>query len=106
MSDCERMPCDQVIARLWEYVDGEIEGGETVEAHLDICARCFPEYDFRRAYLRFAQRTARQCIPPSLRTRVFQAILEEERSGQGAPDAEGRFTAVLRRMKGAGGSQE
>lgn len=98
MSECERMPCDQVIARLWEYVDGEIGGdGESVEAHLDRCARCFPEYDFRRAYLRFAQSTARQGIPPSLRTRVFQAILEEERRG-GAPGAEDRLAALLQRM--------
>jgi len=81
MSECEKIPCDQVIAKLWEYVDDEIveDRRERVEAHLDICARCFPEYDFRRAYLRFVQRASGQCIPPGLRQRVFETILQEER---------------------------
>ncbi len=81
MKKGEKIPCDQVIARLWEYVDGEVreDGCDRVEAHLDICARCFPEYDFRRAYRLFVQRAASQCIPPGLRQRVFETILEEER---------------------------
>lgn len=81
MNEPESIPCDRVIARLWEYVDGELEGEPSgaLQAHLDICGRCFPEYDFRRAYRTYLLRVGRQPVPPELRRRVFQTILEEER---------------------------
>ncbi len=71
--------CDRVIARLWEYVDGELTdaGAEEVRAHLEACARCFPQYDFQRAWLAFLRACAEQPVPPGLRQRVFQALLEE-----------------------------
>lgn len=83
MSSSEMIPCDQVIARLWEYVDGELDadGEERMERHLDACARCFPEYDFRRAYRTFVARVGPQGAPADVRQRVFLAILEEERGG-------------------------
>lgn len=85
MNDPEMVPCDQVIARLWEYVDHELEGENVMrlQEHLDLCARCYPEYDFRRAYRTFLLRVGDQPVPPELRTRVFNAILEEERGGRG-----------------------
>jgi len=84
MSDPMHVPCDHVIARLWEFLDGEVEGGsaERIGQHLDACARCFPEYDFRGAYLRFMRRCAEQQIPQELRSRVFRMILEEELKGE------------------------
>jgi dimethylhistidine N-methyltransferase len=85
MREPESIPCDRVIARLWEYVDGELaeERSEGLQAHLDICARCFPEYDFRRAYRTFLSRVGQQPVPPELRRRVFRAILEEARRSAG-----------------------
>lgn len=80
MSDVERIPCDRVIARLWEYIDGELAdaGAEEIRAHLEVCANCFPQYDFQRAYLTFLRRCGEQPVPPGLRQRVFRCILEEE----------------------------
>ena len=84
MSGSEPMktPCDQVIARLWEYIDGEM-GGEprtagAIDAHLEACSHCFPQYDFQRAYVAFLRRTDCGQVPSGLRRRIFKMILEEE----------------------------
>jgi len=83
MNKAEMIPCDHVIAKLWEYVDGELneEQAEKVRAHLDVCSRCFPQYNFQRAYKEFIRCSGEQPLPPGLRRRIFEAILAEE-SGQ------------------------
>jgi mycothiol system anti-sigma-R factor len=80
MNQAEMIPCDQVIARLWEYLDGELdpERSAPIQAHLEMCARCFPQYEFQRAYKTFVRRSAQQEIPPALRRRIFEVILAEE----------------------------
>lgn len=82
MNDEMMIPCDHVVAQLWEYVDGSLDqlGSEQVRRHIDMCARCFPEYDFRRAYVRFMGRCSTQEVKPELRRRIFEMILEEERT--------------------------
>jgi anti-sigma factor (TIGR02949 family) len=72
--------CDEVIARLWEFIDGQLtpESEATVRSHLDACSNCFPQYDFQRAYVAFVRRTRCGEIPPALRRKVFEMILEEE----------------------------
>lgn len=110
MSEPGMIPCDHVIAKLWEYIDGRLDGERRaeVEAHLDICARCFPEYDFRRAYRAFVQRGGPQTMPSEMRRRVFEGILEEERRTAGAdaaapaPDHSGGLRGLLRRIFGRG----
>lgn len=75
------MRCEDVLARLWDFLDGELLPGEenTVQRHLELCNRCYPQYDFRRAYLRFTRRVRdRERASPELRRRLFRAILEEE----------------------------
>lgn len=100
MNGAEMIPCDQVIARLWEYVDDELrpENAAAVRAHLEICSRCFPQYDFQRAYKEFVHRRARQPLPPALRRRVFEAILEEMAASPapGAQGITGRARAFLK----------
>lgn len=87
MTDPHKVPCDQVLARLWEYLDGELpaDGEAEIRAHLDVCAHCFPQYDFERAYLTFIRRTAEQPVPPGVRRRVFETILAED-SGRPSPE--------------------
>jgi anti-sigma factor (TIGR02949 family) len=45
------IPCEEAMARLWEFLDGELlsEDETAVKWHLDVCSRCFPQYDFQRA---------------------------------------------------------
>jgi mycothiol system anti-sigma-R factor len=101
MTESTMIPCDQVIAKLWEYLDGELteERAARVQTHLDVCARCFPQYEFQRAYKVFIRRSsATQEMPPAARRRVFEAILEEE-SGRSLTD--GMRPSLLGRLRAA-----
>jgi len=104
MKEPEMIPCDQVIGMLWEYIDGELteESAGRVRAHLEICSRCFPQYDFQRAYREFVRRSALTSVPPDLRRRVFEMILEEERVGRYAGGGVvATIGSSLRRLFGA-----
>lgn len=82
------IPCEEALARLWDFLDGELETLEeaAVQRHLAICNRCYPQYDFQRAYFELTRRMRDQeSAPPGLRRRLFQMILVEDACG-----AEGR----------------
>jgi anti-sigma factor (TIGR02949 family) len=105
MSQEEMVPCEHVVAKLWEYLDGTLDElrSEQVREHLEVCEKCFPEYDFRRAYLRFMGRCATEQVRPELRQQIFEMLLEEERKAELARvDPEGgllqRTGATLRRI--------
>lgn len=76
--------CEEALARLMEFIDGElpVEQEAVVKKHLDICTRCYPKYDFQRAYREFTRRLReREHAPTTLRRRLFQRILEQEARG-------------------------
>lgn len=78
------MRCHEAMGRLWEFLDGEmpVEDRRALERHLEVCGRCFPAYDFQRAYLEYTQNLAAQAVPPpELRRRLFQALLEMDAEG-------------------------
>lgn len=79
MSEAKMIACHDVIAQLWAYLDGELtpERTEEIRAHLEMCERCFPQYDFERAFLAFLQKQAWTPAPARLRRRIFEALLEE-----------------------------
>jgi len=73
--------CEEALARLWEFLDGELPASDEtmVKRHLDICNRCYPQYDFQRAYFEYTSRIReREHAPPALRRRLFEMILEQE----------------------------
>ncbi|MEX2466094.1 MAG: zf-HC2 domain-containing protein [Gemmatimonadota bacterium] len=79
------MSCEDVMARLWEFLDGEMsaEDRRALERHLEVCGRCFPVYDFQRAYLEYTRQLAtREHAPPALRKELFLKILELDRAGE------------------------
>lgn len=47
------MDCHDVMKRLWEYMDDELTPDDTaaVREHLEMCARCHPQYRFQLAFL-------------------------------------------------------
>lgn len=83
--DTQMLSCSEVMELLWSFVDGELEAGEAVavRGHLELCGRCYPEYDWHRAYTRFMRNVSDRMVPPGLRRRVFQALLEESRRDRG-----------------------
>lgn len=77
-----KVSCEDVLARLWEFIDGELphEQRDAVRRHLEVCRRCYPQYDFQRAYLRFVRRVAgHDQLSPECRRRLFEELMEQER---------------------------
>ena len=75
------IPCDEASARLFEYLDGELEGvsEEEVRRHLEVCEACYPRVQFEKHFmeaLRRSQNGGR--VSDSLRERVLQSLAQDE----------------------------
>lgn len=69
--------CTSVIQQLWEYLDGELgpERMRAVHTHLALCARCYPHYDFEKAFLEaVASCQCTTCAPNDVRCHVIDAL--------------------------------
>ena len=73
--------CEEVSARLFEYLDGELEGmsEEEVRLHLEACEACYPRVQFEKHFLKALRRTkGGGRVSDSLRERVLQSLAEDE----------------------------
>lgn len=80
-TDRSTLTCAEAVERMYEFLDGELtpEVDALIREHLALCARCVPEFEHERVFLRFLERRAAIVkAPPSLRRRIFQALLDEE----------------------------
>jgi mycothiol system anti-sigma-R factor len=61
------MQCEEVLIRLWEYLDEELapEEVEMVKAHLRRCPECHPAYCCDRAFLELLARQRSRCTAPA-----------------------------------------
>lgn len=74
------LDCEAVMRQLWDYLDGELtaEREEAIRAHIAVCARCFPQYEFERAFLEALGRARREHTNPDrLRERLLVALRAE-----------------------------
>lgn len=73
------LTCREVVELLWEYIDAELtpdmEG--RIRAHLEACEKCYPHYEFQKAFVEFVRRHGGGAAPAALRMKVIQAIQEE-----------------------------
>lgn len=72
--------CDEASARLFEYLDGELEGvsDEEVRRHLEVCKACYPRAQFEKHFLEALQRSQNGgSASASLRERVLRSLAEE-----------------------------
>lgn len=72
------MQCEEVLNRLWEYLDQELGLEETqrVRVHLSICAGCYPAYCCDRAFLRLLSRQRRAAAAPATLVTSVRTSLE------------------------------
>lgn len=77
----EMISCDEVFARLWAFIDGELEprSADEVRSHLAMCQMCYPRYDFQRAYFALMQRLGEAPEPDGLLERI-RGVLRQEAS--------------------------
>lgn len=83
--------CEEALARLWDFLDGELDAHDEAEVrrHIELCALCYPQYDFQRAYFELMRRIREQeTTPGEVRRKLFERILAEEA-------AEGNGSGVL-----------
>ncbi|MDQ6885843.1 MAG: zf-HC2 domain-containing protein [Gemmatimonadota bacterium] len=76
--------CLSAMQQLWDYLDGELTADRmaAVREHLAVCQRCFPHYDFERAFLDAVKRTKGSALAPGgLRARVVTALQREGIAG-------------------------
>lgn len=80
MKKTPMLDCEHVLTRLWEFIDGELadETDAAVRRHLEQCSRCYPQYNFERAYAELLRRIALRMDPPTLRSRVLEGLLREQ----------------------------
>jgi mycothiol system anti-sigma-R factor len=73
--------CNETIERLYHYLDGELTDTRRAEIreHLDECAPCLGAFDFESDLRNVIANRCKDHVPESLRQRVHDAILEEER---------------------------
>ena len=71
------LECEEVMRSLWDYLDGELtpDRMQEIRAHIDMCKRCYPQYQFERSFLEALG--ARQPVHPhpELVRRKIMALL-------------------------------
>jgi mycothiol system anti-sigma-R factor len=71
------VPCSEVLARVYAYLDGEIEDQSfaQIHQHLDECGPCLREYGLEEAVKRLVQKCCgSEAAPTALRTKVLVRI--------------------------------
>jgi mycothiol system anti-sigma-R factor len=75
--------CNETIERLYHFLDGELtdDRRREIQHHLDECSPCLDAFDFEADLRRVIANRCKDHVPDSLRQRVLQVLLEEERGG-------------------------
>ena len=71
--------CAAAMRQLWEFLDGEMTPDRTAQMrqHIDECKRCFPHYDWEKAFLEALSCVRPDCCAPgSLRDRLERKLRE------------------------------
>lgn len=76
----DMISCDEALERLFEYLDGELEGEteEQVARHFEICRRCYPRLSFEKAFQEALRRAKKgEEAPRKVRERVLELLNQE-----------------------------
>ncbi len=89
--------CREVLARLYEYLDGELDaaGSEKVRAHLEACRPCLNRYEFERLFHEYVVARAPR---PKAREEFKAGLLARIRAEQQGELSGGSGGGILRLM--------
>ena len=71
------LDCESVMRQLWDYVDAELtpQRMDEISVHVEMCQRCYPQYQFERSFLdAIAARRRTHSDPEALRAKLIQAL--------------------------------
>ena len=71
--------CAAAMRQLWDFLDGEMTPDRTAQMrqHIDECKRCFPHYDWEKAFLEAIARVKPDCCAPGrLKEKLEQRLRE------------------------------
>lgn len=73
--------CREVLAVLYEFVDGELTTDlrERIKQHLEACQPCFEAFDFEAELRVVISQRCREQVPKSLRERIARALADESK---------------------------
>ena len=73
------IPCEEAAARLFEYLDGELDdvSEEEVRRHLEVCKACYPRAQFEKHFIEaLGQSQKNGSAPEELKGRILEAIAQ------------------------------
>jgi len=73
--------CHEALAVVYDYLDGELQDIDRtrVQAHFDVCARCYPQLKLEEAFLAAVSRgRASPDAPQDLRDAVLTLLVEAD----------------------------
>lgn len=78
MSELDRMHCEEVIAQLLRYLDGEIDEATRarIDHHLDECRGCFSRAEFEKALKDRVREAGHAQATASLQERI-KALIDQ-----------------------------
>jgi anti-sigma factor (TIGR02949 family) len=71
--------CEEAAARLFEYLDGELDdiSEEEVRRHLEVCEGCYPRAQFEKRFIEaLGQSQNNGHAPEELKGRILEAIAQ------------------------------
>ena len=77
--------CATAMRQLWDFLDGEMgpDRAAQMRQHIDECKRCFPHYDWEKAFLdALGGAKHDRCASSSFKERLTQVLREAVFSGR------------------------
>jgi mycothiol system anti-sigma-R factor len=71
-----KTPCSEVLDRIYEFIDGELDGERRheIKHHLEECAPCLREFGLEEQVKAIVKRSCSDPAPAELRTKVLLRI--------------------------------
>ena len=72
--------CDEALARMYEYLDGELDESDVVERirfHLEDCPPCGDSFDFERRLQHVVRERLAEEVPPDVMDRLRTVVRTE-----------------------------
>jgi mycothiol system anti-sigma-R factor len=76
--DADDADCAQALARVYEYLDGELSPNDLdrIREHIEDCGPCLQQYDLDIALKALVRRSCQESAPADLRERIMVKITE------------------------------